>query len=473
MHFGIFICYRRDDAIKDARAIYERLVREFGAESVFMDIEALVYGDDFVDALKRQLEQCTVVLVLIGPRWLTAANADGSRRLDDPADYVRLELVTSLARKGVRVVPVLLDGAALPKEEELPDPLRPLVRRHALELRDASFDADIGRLTARLRRIGTIAAATSQRAENSREVTPVASGSPQSPPPGEAFRLVTEHPLKTREREPSVHAGAPAAVESGTPTRGNDEPGLPKMTGPTGPATAPWWRRHLLAVLVLLIVFGASLWSFNRGGERAGAAPAASSTERAPVVDVPASMVPGGTSPAVSRPPAPAQVPLELPGDSTASKCMQSDPFAYDRLAEVRQTLSDVGIAATDHTWEWRELAGLASVYMGRFASEEALRQKQDELSRLKVPSTPVAAGNVELYPGLTLGTYSSREQAETALGVFVNWGVRGARVVVLAEPRKVAEVRLLASDAQIARLRDHPTFLSWRIKIAPCAGGR
>lgn len=470
MNVGIFISYRRRDAIKDARAIYERLVREFGAESVFMDIEGLPYGEDFVDALKHQLEQCTVVLALIGPKWLTAADPEGNRRLDDPGDYLRLELATALARKDVRVVPMLLDGAALPKEEELPEPLRPLMRRHALELRDASFDADIGRLTARLRRIGTIVAATSQRAEDSGHVTPVASGPPQRPPLGEAVRLVNDHQSKARESEPSAQARAPAAIDSATPAKGTDEPGLPRTKGP---ATAPWWRRNLLAVVVLPIVFGASLWSFNRGGERASAAPAASSTERAPVIDGSASMARGGTGPTVSRPPAPAQVPPELPGDSTASKCMQSDPFAYERLAEVRQTLADMGIAAADHTWERRELAGLASVYVGRFASEEALRQKQDELSRLRVPSTPVAVGNVELYPGLTLGTYSSREQAEAALGAFANLGIRSARVVVHAEPKKVAEVRLLASDAQIARLRDHPTFVSWRIKIAPCAGGR
>lgn len=469
MHVGIFICYRRLDAVKDARAIYERLVREFGAESVFMDIEGLLYGDNFHDALKHQLEQCTVVLALIGPKWLAAADGDGRRRLDDPDDYVRLELETSLERKGVRVVPVLLDGATLPKEEELPGPLRPLVRRHALELRDTSFDSDMGRLTSRLRRFGTIAAATSRADDGSRIAPPAAPSLQRSPPPAEPSRLLAEHKSKPREGGPPVQAKVPDASDHGEPTRAGDATG-PSRT--VEPAREPWGRRVLLAALALLVFSGASLWLFNRSGERAAATPAASSTARTPAVDGRSSTALVGTSPGAVRPP-PAHVPPERADESTASKCMQSNPFAYERLAEVRQSLKDVGLGITDYAVEWRELAGSASVYMGRFASEEALKQKEDELARLNVPSTPVARDDVERYPGLTLGTYSSREQADTALGVFANLGVRSARVIVLAEPKKVAEVRLLASDAQIARLRDHPTFLGSRIKIAPCASGR
>ncbi len=153
MAAGIFISYRRGEAIKEARAVYERLHREFGAQAVFIDLESFDFGEDFVDSLERQLAQCQVMLALIGPQWATATDGRGRRRLTLENDFVRIELRTALARRGVRVVPMLIDGAELPDADELPEDLRPLLRRHALTLRFASFDADMGRLCASLRRI--------------------------------------------------------------------------------------------------------------------------------------------------------------------------------------------------------------------------------------------------------------------------------------------------------------------------------
>ncbi|HMX12353.1 MAG TPA: toll/interleukin-1 receptor domain-containing protein, partial [Burkholderiaceae bacterium] len=129
MPAGIFISYRRQEALKEARAIFEKLSREFGAGQVFIDLEGLDYGVDFVESLERQLQHCQVMLVLIGPGWVAAPDGHGGRRLDDANDFVRIELRAALQRN-IRVVPVLFDGAPMPRTSDLPADLEPLARRN-------------------------------------------------------------------------------------------------------------------------------------------------------------------------------------------------------------------------------------------------------------------------------------------------------------------------------------------------------
>ena len=105
MAAGIFISYRRQDSTVHARAVFERLRAEFGNDDVFMDLEGVEIGEDFIELLDRQLALCRVMLVLIGSEWLNATDARGRRRLDQASDFVRLEVGTALARPGVRVVP--------------------------------------------------------------------------------------------------------------------------------------------------------------------------------------------------------------------------------------------------------------------------------------------------------------------------------------------------------------------------------
>lgn len=152
MPAGIFISYRRQEALKEARAIFEKLSREFGAGQVFIDLEGLDYGVDFVESLERQLQDCRVMLVLIGPGWTLAPDGHGGRRLDDPNDFVRIELRTALQRN-IRVVPVLFDGAPMPRTADLPADLEPLARRNKIDLDFTRFDADIGRLIGSLRKL--------------------------------------------------------------------------------------------------------------------------------------------------------------------------------------------------------------------------------------------------------------------------------------------------------------------------------
>ena len=141
---GIFISYRRDDSPGHAGRIFDRLRSRFGRDVVFMDVAAIEAGVDFVDVLQKAVGSCDALLAVIGPQWLSATH-DGKRRLDDPHDFVRIEIAGALQRN-VRVLPVLVEGASLPRTSELPADLQALTRRQAIELRDARWDDDIERL---------------------------------------------------------------------------------------------------------------------------------------------------------------------------------------------------------------------------------------------------------------------------------------------------------------------------------------
>jgi hypothetical protein len=141
----VFISYRRDDAAGYAGRLEEALEQRLGHGSVFRDVLDIAPGEDFVAAIRARLAGAHTVLVLIGPRW--AGEAAGGRRIDDPNDFVRLEVATALD-SGVRVVPVLLPGATAPAEHSLPAPLQALARRNAMTLGDAHWNADVERLVA-------------------------------------------------------------------------------------------------------------------------------------------------------------------------------------------------------------------------------------------------------------------------------------------------------------------------------------
>ncbi len=142
---SVFISYRREDAAGEAGRLSDHLTRRFGPNRVFIDIDTIVPGSDFVVELDKALGGTTVVLVMIGRKWLTVVNADGSRRLDDAGDFVRREIHTALQR-GTRVIPVLVQGAAMPSVADLPADLAPLARRQASAIQHEEFGADAQRL---------------------------------------------------------------------------------------------------------------------------------------------------------------------------------------------------------------------------------------------------------------------------------------------------------------------------------------
>src|SRR5437763_10999327 len=118
-----------------------------------MDIDTIEPGTNFVEALQQASEWAEVLIVLIGKHWLSSTDDPGRRRLDDPKDFVRLEITTALDRH-IRVIPILVQGATMPRQEELPDPLRGLARQQSLELSDARWSYDMQLLIRALRERG-------------------------------------------------------------------------------------------------------------------------------------------------------------------------------------------------------------------------------------------------------------------------------------------------------------------------------
>lgn len=111
----IFISYRRADSQWAAARLYDTLSAAFPEERIFMDVEKIAPGQDFIEVLAGQVGVCDVFLALIGPEWLSLRSPGGARRLDDAKDFVRIEIASALGREGTVTIPILLDGAAPPR----------------------------------------------------------------------------------------------------------------------------------------------------------------------------------------------------------------------------------------------------------------------------------------------------------------------------------------------------------------------
>jgi hypothetical protein len=141
----VFISYRRGDTTIYAGRLFDGLSAALGDDQVFMDLDAIEPGADFVEHIEREVGNCEILVALIGRGWVDVTDADGNRRLEDPQDFVRLELATGLSRD-IRVIPVLVQGATMPRADQLPDDLKSLARRNALEIGDERWRQDFARL---------------------------------------------------------------------------------------------------------------------------------------------------------------------------------------------------------------------------------------------------------------------------------------------------------------------------------------
>jgi len=202
---GVFISYRREDSGGFAGRIYDRLAERLGHESVFFDVDNIPPGLDFVDVLSERVGRCDALVAIIGRHWLTSADTDNRRRLDDPSDFVRIEIEAALGR-GVGVIPVLVDGAGMSRAEDLPESLKKLARRQGVEISHTRFDSDVERLTKVLSSIE----------EEARRADPVdartAARERESPPadavPGEDLASKKEAPLDRNDSGASPAPGA-------------------------------------------------------------------------------------------------------------------------------------------------------------------------------------------------------------------------------------------------------------------------
>jgi hypothetical protein len=146
----VFVSYRRSDSIDITGRIYDSLVDRFGKASIFKDVDSIPLGIDFKDYLEQMVGSCHVLLAIIGREWAEARDAKGKRRLDDPADFVRIEVASALTRR-IPVIPLLVQGAQMPMEASLSADLRTLVYRNGIQIRpDPDFHRDMDRLISAL-----------------------------------------------------------------------------------------------------------------------------------------------------------------------------------------------------------------------------------------------------------------------------------------------------------------------------------
>lgn len=153
----LFISYRREETAGHAGRLYDAMAERFGESNVLMDI-GLTPGIDFAKRIEEAVGECRVVVAVIGPRWASVPDEQGRSRLADPEDFVRLEVGTALHRSGITVIPALVAEARMPDPDDLPEDLRALAHRDAVELSDQRWRYDVGRLMSALERLVSFAA---------------------------------------------------------------------------------------------------------------------------------------------------------------------------------------------------------------------------------------------------------------------------------------------------------------------------
>lgn len=290
----VFISYRRDDSAGHAGRVHDRLTREFGRDLLFMDVDAIPLGENFIKILREQVAKCDVLLALIGPNWLTAHDEDGNRRLSNPSDFVRIEIATALLRD-IPVIPILLEGSKVPKTDQLPEDLRELSLRNGLDVRHASFHSDMDKLVLSLR-------------TRSEQTPPPAEGGAS---PGADIRLGASSPLAPAGSRETAELKGRTGAEPGVrlPREQDAEPNIrtrpeaqqrAETQNPQQGGAAPWRRPALIAAAALtagLCIGGAVIWELSKGNPEKPAVAAATPP-------------PPGASPA---PPATAQTPAAAP----------------------------------------------------------------------------------------------------------------------------------------------------------------
>jgi formylglycine-generating enzyme required for sulfatase activity len=164
---GIFVSYRRDDSSGHAGRLSDRLVEHFGKDRIFMDIDTIEPGEDFVTVIENAVGSCEILIAIIGRNWLTGTGGT-TGRLDNPNDFVRLEIATALSRD-IRVIPVLVQRATMPTQKDLPEDLARFARRNAVELSDLRWQSDVDQLIAVMERVLAKREAAVHLAETARQ----------------------------------------------------------------------------------------------------------------------------------------------------------------------------------------------------------------------------------------------------------------------------------------------------------------
>jgi hypothetical protein len=249
---GIFLSYRRQDQHVAGR-LADGLIMRFGRERVFLDVETIEPGADFVAAITEAVGRCAVLIAVIGPHWVAMTDRAGARKLDDPHDFVVLEIKSALDR-GIRVIPVLVDGADMPTEDDLPESLRELTRRQAVQIEHATFRLDLQRI---LGATDTILQTTAMKARIApaapqRRVEPAPPVSTAMPEPRARTPDISAHDSRPREIDPldGPTTGMPRVGPRPWSASGHSSTPDPSGIRPTRVAgrIALWWVLYVVAL---------------------------------------------------------------------------------------------------------------------------------------------------------------------------------------------------------------------------------
>lgn len=411
---GIFISYRRQDTRAEARAIYERLSRDLPGERIFIDLEGIDYGVDFSRVIDEQLKQCQVALVLIGERWLEVGPVSagaGRRRIDDENDFVRLE-TRAVLQRDIRVVPVLVGDARLPSSDELPEDLRPLLRRNKFDLDFETFDADMGRLVASLKRMAADASAKpgappSPAPEMASPPPPTAKSEPHtSTAPAPRKPRPRAAPIAPAEREPAV-ASKPAPIP-------------PAAQAPVPPRPEPWWQSTLSkvasgAAVVAFLGYQAwhnGWWKSDQPASSGVVVGQPSSSVSGPAAATIASAVRLGTPVVVvNTSAAPASTPAAAPPPARVAYVALGRPISISAAAEQGRPSLTVARPAREpaaamapltrfrdcdsDVCPWMIVLPAGSFLMGSPADEPERQEREGPQHRVQVPA--FAAGQYEI----------------------------------------------------------------------------
>jgi formylglycine-generating enzyme required for sulfatase activity len=311
----IFINYRRGDDPGFAQALFGRLEQAFPSEQLFMDVDNIEPGLDFVRMIEEQVAQCDVLISVIGKNWTGARDETGCRRLDNPDDFVRIEIESALSQDK-RVIPVLVGEASMPRADEVPESMKPLLRRHAVRLTHERFRADTEALIAALQRALNSAEEAQQTATDEQRLGREAQAkqrrreAAEAEPPrrrGGAAKNGGERPAPTSSRSGAAGRESPKrrdeAEERGQVRRW--------QAGPLWPPSRPVLAAGCLLAVVLLGAVG--VWLAK--------SPTSVSVTPAPPASIAPAPAPGGPTQQATNAPLPAAQERALKPRNTFKEC--------------------------------------------------------------------------------------------------------------------------------------------------------
>jgi hypothetical protein len=354
----VFISYRRSDTSADAGRLYDALRRRYGRDSVFMDVDSIRPGEDWVVAVEDAVGRCDALLALIGREWNDVRDENGKRRLEDEFDRVRLEIEAALKNRKA-VIPVLFGEAHMPLAAELPESLRPLVRRNATRISHATFENDLRGLLRALKTIARAKARTDSAAAPAigaalpeAPTEPLVGSPPQPPPP----------PIIPPPIIPPPQPSPPPAAYYAQPQPPSPQP-PPAQPSPGGTTRGGGSRLVLFGAIgfVAVILLGLLAWAVI-GAPKPQPTPSPTPGPSAPPTATAAQPTATAAQPTPTQPPVATSTPTEpaptdvptaatldftLPpayGEAGLAAGFQPDPFTQDILGGGSVDVSYLGL---------------------------------------------------------------------------------------------------------------------------------